>query len=147
MLQSILEQVLMKYLHQSMGLVLKKRNVITCNYLIVGGNSFIGINLALGLLKQGQNVKVFSRHINNFPQNIINEVEFIKGDLANVEDIYKALVNVDIIIYLAATSNVATSIEDVFEDINNSFFLNFMESAKDFLLKNCISIFRRHGLW
>jgi UDP-glucose 4-epimerase len=23
------------------------------NYLIVGGNSFIGINLALGLLKQG----------------------------------------------------------------------------------------------
>ena len=51
------------------------------NYLIVGGNSFIGINLALGLLKQGQNVKVFSRHINNFPQNIVSEVEFIKGDL------------------------------------------------------------------
>ncbi|HDR8464492.1 TPA: UDP-glucose 4-epimerase, partial [Bacillus cereus] len=49
------------------------------NYLIVGGNSFIGINLALGLLEQGQNVKVFSRHINNFPQNIISEVEFIKG--------------------------------------------------------------------
>ena len=24
------------------------------NYLIVGGNSFIGINLALGLLKQGK---------------------------------------------------------------------------------------------
>ncbi|WP_414600518.1 NAD-dependent epimerase/dehydratase family protein [Bacillus cereus] len=100
------------------------------NYLIVGGNSFIGINLALGLLKQGQNVKVFSRHLNNFPQNIISEVEFIKGDLANVEDIYIALANVDIIIYLfiylviylAATSNVATSIEDVFGDINSSFF-------------------------
>lgn len=106
------------------------------NYLIVGGNSFIGINLALGLLKQGQNVKVFSRHINNFPQNIISEVEFIKGDLANVKDIYKALVNVDIIIYLAATSNVATSIEDVFEDINSSFFfLNFMESVKNFPVK------------
>lgn len=58
------------------------------NYLIVGGNSFIGINFALGLLKQGQNAKVFSRHINNFPQNIISEVEFIKGNLANVEDIY-----------------------------------------------------------
>ena len=29
------------------------------NYLIVGGNSFIGINLALGLLKQGQNKKYF----------------------------------------------------------------------------------------
>ncbi len=95
------------------------------NYLIVGGNSFIGINLALGLLKKGQNVKVFSRHINNFPQNIISEVEFIKGDLANV----------DIIIYLAATSNVTTSIEDVFGDINSSFFFNFMESAKNFLLK------------
>ncbi|HDR4514870.1 NAD-dependent epimerase/dehydratase family protein [Bacillus anthracis] len=92
------------------------------NYLIVGGNSFIGINLTLGLLKQGQNTKVFSRHINNFPQNIISEVEFIKGDLANVEDIYKALVNVYIIIYLAATSNVATSIEDIFRDRNSSFF-------------------------
>ncbi|MGN4562413.1 NAD-dependent epimerase/dehydratase family protein [Bacillus cereus group sp. MYBK5-2] len=109
------------------------------NYLIVGGNSFIGINLALGLLKQGQNVKVFSRHINNFPQNIVSEVEFIKGDLKNVEDIYKALVNIDIIIYLAATSNVATSIEDVFGDINSSlFFLNFMESVKDFRIKKII---------
>ncbi|ADK03071.1 hypothetical protein IGW_04439 [Bacillus cereus ISP3191] len=95
------------------------------NYLIVGGNSFIGINLALGLLKQGQNKKVFSRHINKFPQNIISEVEFIKGDLANV----------DIIIYLAATFNVATSIEDVFRDRNSSFFFNFMEIVKNFLLK------------
>lgn len=91
------------------------------------------------LLEQGQNVKVFSRHINNFPQNIISEVEFIKGDLENVEDIYKALVNIDIIIYLAATSNVATSIEDVFGDINSSlFFLNFMESVKDFRIKKII---------
>lgn len=106
------------------------------NYLIVGGNSFIGINLALGLLKQGQNVKVFSRHINNFPQNIISEVEFIKGDLANVKDIYKALVSVDIIIYLAATSNVATSIDDVFGDINSSFFfLTSWKVLKIFLLK------------
>lgn len=110
------------------------------NYLIVGGNSFIGINLALGLLKQGQNVKVFSRHINNFPQNLISDVEFIKGDLANVEDIYKALVNVDIIIYLAATSNVTTSIEDVFGDRNSSFFfLNFLETRSIFC-------FDSHGL-
>ncbi|KLV13956.1 hypothetical protein ABW01_29440 [Bacillus anthracis] len=53
--------------------------------------------------------------------------------------IYKALVNVDIIIYLfiylVATSNVATSIEDVFRDRNSSFFLNFMEIVKNFLLK------------
>ncbi|CUB16413.1 3-beta hydroxysteroid dehydrogenase/isomerase family protein [Bacillus cereus] len=106
------------------------------NYLIVGGNSFIGINLALGLLKQGQNVKVFSRHINNFPQNLICEVEFIKGDLANVEDIYKALVNVDIIIYLAATSNVATSIEDVLEIGTVAFFfLISWKLLKIFLLK------------
>ncbi|PEO21669.1 NAD-dependent epimerase/dehydratase family protein, partial [Bacillus wiedmannii] len=109
------------------------------NYLIVGGNSFIGINLALGLLKQDQNVKVFSRHINNFPQNIISDVEFIKGDLANVEDIYKALVDVDIIIYLAATSNVATSIEDIFGDMNSSFFfLNFMESVKNFPIRRIV---------
>ncbi len=112
--------------------IMRRKN----NYLIVGGNSFIGINLALGLLKQGQNVKVFSRHINNFPQNIISDVEFIKGDLANVEDIYKALVNVDVIIYLAATFNVATSIEDVFGDINSSFFfLTSWKVLKIFLLK------------
>ena len=40
-----------------------------------------------------------------------------------------------IIIYLAATFNVATSIEDVFRDRNSSFFLNFMEIKKNFLLK------------
>ncbi|MFH7834917.1 NAD-dependent epimerase/dehydratase family protein [Bacillus luti] len=109
------------------------------NYLIVGGNSFIGINLTLGLLERGQNVKVFSRRINNFPQNITNEIEFIKGDLENVEDICKALVDVDIIIYLAATSNVATSIEDIFGDIKSSFFfLNFMESVKDFRIKKIV---------
>ena len=44
--------------------------------------------------------------------------------------------NIDIIIYLVMTSNVATSIEDVFGDINSSlFFLNFMESVKDFRIK------------
>ena len=32
----------------------------------------------------------------------------------------------DIIIYLAATSNVATSIEDVFRDRNSSFFFFFL---------------------
>ncbi len=45
----------------------------------------------------------------------------------------------DIIIYLAATSNVATSIEDVFGDINSSFFfLNFMESVKNFPIKKIV---------
>lgn len=50
--------------------------------------------------------------------------------------IYIALANVDIIIYLAATSNVATSIEDVFGDINSSFFfLISWKALKIFLLK------------
>lgn len=44
--------------------------------------------------------------------------------------------NIDIIIYLAATSNVATSIEDVFGDINSSlFFLISWKVLKIFVLK------------
>jgi UDP-glucose 4-epimerase len=108
-------------------------------YLIVGGNSFIGINITQALLREGNYVKVFTRNSEKIPQNILNNVELLKGDLACYEDIKHALTNVDIAIYLASTSNVSTSTNNIFQDTQNIFlFLNFMEIVKNCSIKRII---------
>lgn len=108
-------------------------------YLIIGGTSFIGINLMSGLLKKKYHVKLFTRNNNKLPFNIEPEVEIIKGDLENTYDIKNALDKVDIIIYLASTSNVFTSTKNIFEDNKNiSLFLNLMEVAKHSNIKKII---------
>jgi UDP-glucose 4-epimerase len=107
--------------------------------LIVGGNSFIGINLILGFLKRNIDVKVFSRNTNYFHANILKEVDVMKGDLRNCEDITKALINIDVAIYLASTSNVSTSMSDIFLDNQNvSHFLNFMENVRNSNIKKVV---------
>ncbi|PGZ93591.1 UDP-glucose 4-epimerase [Bacillus pseudomycoides] len=108
-------------------------------YLIIGGNSFIGINITQTLLREGNYVKVFTRNSEKIPQNILKNVELLKGDLACSEDIKHALSNIDIAIYLASTSNVSTSTNNIFQDTQNIIlFLNFMEIVKNCSIKRVI---------
>lgn len=101
-------------------------------YLIIGGAGFLGTNLVLGLLKKGHLVKIFTRNMKKLPYNFSSEVELIQGDLNNREDIKEAVKNIDIIIYLASTSNVFTSTKNIFEDyLNTKLFLNLMEVIKN----------------
>ena len=93
------------------------------NVLITGGAGFIGSNLALKLIDKGYEVTILDNlspqiHSenpdNSYTYNIIKgKVNFIKGDVCNINDWRKSLVNVDVIIHLAAETGTGQSMYEV----------------------------------
>lgn len=87
--------------------------------LITGGAGFIGSNLALRLVEKGHRVVVLDNlapqiHGEN-PQHsptykkILGHVEFIKGDVTSVDDVKKALTDIDMVVHLAAETGTGQS--------------------------------------
>lgn len=93
------------------------------NVLITGGAGFIGSNLALKLINKGYEVTILDNlspqiHSEN-PDNsytyntIKGKVNFIKGDVGSIDDWRKALVNVDVVIHLAAETGTGQSMYEI----------------------------------
>lgn len=72
--------------------------------LVTGGTGFIGSNLVKQLVKNGNKVRIFDNNFrgneNNIKQ-IWNNVEYIKGDIRNLEQVVKATEGIDVIYHLA----------------------------------------------
>lgn len=72
--------------------------------LITGGSGFIGSNLAKTLITQGYQLRIFD---NNFRGNvrrlsaISKSLEFIEGDICDLEKVKKSVEGIDIIYHLA----------------------------------------------
>lgn len=100
------------------------------NVLITGGAGFIGSSLALKLLEKGYSVTVLD---NLSPQihgedgtkselflKIKDKVNFIKGDVINMEDWKKALKGQDVVVHLAAETGTGQSMYEInkYIDVN-----------------------------
>ncbi|TSC88107.1 MAG: UDP-glucose 4-epimerase [Microgenomates group bacterium Gr01-1014_5] len=75
--------------------------------LVTGGAGFIGSHTVDLLLKKGYRVKVLDNlqervHPKGKPKYVSKEAEFIKGDVANPNDLLKGLTGVDAVYHLAA---------------------------------------------
>jgi len=72
--------------------------------LITGGTGFIGSNLVRGLLKRGYQVRVFDNNyrgrLHNL-QDIVDQIEFVEGDIRNFEDVLQAVKGCQDIYHLA----------------------------------------------
>jgi UDP-glucose 4-epimerase len=84
-------------------------------FLVTGGAGFIGSHIAEELVRRGERVRV----IDNFStgkranlQHLIDEIEFIEGDLRDLEAAAKVTEGVDFVIHQAAIPSVPRSIED-----------------------------------
>lgn len=84
--------------------------------LISGGAGFIGLNLSLKLSKRGYEVAILDNlseqvHGKNaeLPSELKGKVDFIRGDVRNVDDWRKALVGVDAVVHLAAETGTGQS--------------------------------------
>lgn len=86
--------------------------------LILGGAGFVGSHTADALLQQGHSVIVFDNltpqvHANGFPSYLSREVEFIRGDVRDLNALKKIVPEADAIYHLAAAVGVGQSMYEI----------------------------------
>lgn len=84
----------------------------------MGGNGFIGSYVTDLLVENGYHVKVFDRTIEENNCNYYN-LEFIKGDFLNLDDLKGAMEDVDYLFHYISFTIPQTSIENPIRDNEN----------------------------
>jgi dTDP-L-rhamnose 4-epimerase len=86
--------------------------------LIVGGAGFVGSHTADALLAQGNEVKVYDNlsdqvHGGGFPAYLSREIEFIGGDVRDLDSLSDAVQGAEVIYHLAAAVGVGQSMYQI----------------------------------
>lgn len=114
-------------------------NLSEYSFLITGGAGFIGSNIVEYLIRFGaKHIRILDNLSNGYYENIkdfltLTNVEFIEGDIRNLETCQKAVEGIDFISHQAALGSVPRSIADPIttNEVNISGFLNMLVAAKD----------------
>ncbi|ODS40541.1 MAG: Vi polysaccharide biosynthesis protein VipB/TviC, partial [Candidatus Altiarchaeales archaeon WOR_SM1_79] len=111
--------------------------------LITGGAGFIGSNIAHRLLEEYYNVKIidnFSTGSKKNIENIIEKVEFVRGDVRDMKLLKSIMEGVDYVLHQAAIPSVQRSINDPVSsnDANVNGTLNVLVAAKDTGVKRVV---------
>src|SRR5947207_15454991 len=112
------------------------------NYLVTGGAGFIGSHLAEELVRRGHAVRVIDSLITGKRQNVahLKSVEFIEGDLADLEVAQKAVNDIDYVLHQAAIPSVPRSVQDPITSnrANVDASLNILVAARDARVKRLV---------
>jgi UDP-N-acetylglucosamine 4-epimerase len=113
--------------------------------LVTGGAGFIGSNTCENLLNEGHDVICLDNFITGRRSNIeklmpLQSFKLIEGDIRNLEDCRKSVINVDIVLHLAALGSVPRSLADPIttNDINITGFLNMIVATRDAGIKRFV---------
>ncbi|GAG89565.1 unnamed protein product, partial [marine sediment metagenome] len=112
-------------------------------YLVTGGAGFIGSNIVEELVKRGENVKVLDNLSEGKIENIepyLNKIEFIKGDIRDIDIVNKAVRGVDYILHQAALRSVPKSMmkPKEYNEVNVGGTLNILIAAKETKVKRVV---------
>ncbi len=109
--------------------------------LIIGGNGFIGSNLADALLRSGHKVTSFDRYPSRY-READPRINYIYGDFANHGEVEEAVKGIDWIFHLAYTTLPATSNEDPMFDVRSNIIdtLQLLEACRKFSVKKVVFI-------
>jgi nucleoside-diphosphate-sugar epimerase len=111
-------------------------------YLVTGGAGFIGSHLVEELARRGERVRVVDSLVTGKRQNIahIHGVEFLHGDLAELEVARRAVDGVDYVLHQAAIPSVPRSVEDPITSnrANIDASLNLLVAARDAKVKRVV---------
>jgi UDP-glucose 4-epimerase len=104
-------------------------------YLITGGAGFIGSNLVSALVHQDQRVRVIDDLSSGKLENlapIVDQIEFVQGDIRDTALIGRLLADCDYVLHLAAVPSVARSVAEpeLTHDVNVNGTLNVFREAK-----------------
>jgi len=83
-------------------------------YLVTGGAGFIGSHLSEELVRRGERVRVVDSLITGKRANLahVPGVEFLEGDLSDVDVAHRAVAGVDYVLHQAAIPSVPRSVSD-----------------------------------
>jgi nucleoside-diphosphate-sugar epimerase len=111
-------------------------------YLVTGGAGFIGSHLVEELVRRGETVRVVDSLITGKRQNLAHlpAVEFLEGDLADVEVARRAVAGVDYVLHQAAIPSVPRSVQDPITSnrANIDASLNVLVAARDAGVKRLV---------
>lgn len=112
------------------------------NVSIIGGAGFIGSNLAEHFIKAGDRVTVLdnlsrpgggaARNIGQLLSRFGDQFVFLKGDVRDMGQVFKAVRKSDVVLNLAAQTAMTWSLDDPFEDFETNALgmLNVLEAAR-----------------
>lgn len=109
--------------------------------LIIGGNGFIGTNLADALIASGHKVTSFDRYPSRY-READPRINYVYGDFANLGDVQEAVKGNDWVYHLAYTTLPASSNEDPTFDVRSNVIdtLQLLESCREHSVKKIIFI-------
>jgi nucleoside-diphosphate-sugar epimerase len=111
-------------------------------YLVTGGAGFIGSHLCTELVRRGETVRVVDSLITGKRENLaqLPQVEFIEGDLADLDVAYRSVKGVDYVLHQAAIPSVPRSVEDPITSnrANVDASLNLLVAARDARVKRVV---------
>lgn len=101
--------------------------------LVTGGCGFIGSNLIPRLLELGVKVRVFDNFSRPAVVGFVSpDVDIVRGDIRNFDDLQSAVEGVDAVVHLAAFGSVVESIDEPSEnfDINARGTFNVLRASQ-----------------
>jgi nucleoside-diphosphate-sugar epimerase len=111
-------------------------------YLVTGGAGFIGSHLTEELIRRGERVRVVDSLITGNRANLahVQGVDFVEGDLAELDVATRAVRGVDYVLHQAAIPSVPRSVEDPITSnrANIDSTLNVLVAARDAGVKRVV---------
>ena len=86
--------------------------------LVTGGAGFVGSHLVDALLREGHTVRVFDNlspqvHPHGMPSYLARDVEFMQGDMRDLNAVARSLADIDVIFHKAAAVGVGQSMYEI----------------------------------
>ena len=89
------------------------------NILITGGTGFLGVHLVKKLNILGYNTRLLIRESSDIsPFQDLNKIDYIIGDVNNIESLNNAVDSIDLIYHLAAYTRMWAKNKSIFEETN-----------------------------
>jgi nucleoside-diphosphate-sugar epimerase len=105
------------------------------SYLVTGGAGFIGSHLAEELIRRKERVRVVDNLVTGNRRNLagFGPVEFLEGDLADIEVARRAMDGIDYVLHQAAIPSVPRSVSDPITSNRSNIdaTLNVLVAARD----------------
>src|SRR5712692_10552745 len=105
-------------------------------YLVTGGAGFIGSHISERLVREGHRVRVLDDLSSGKEANlesVASEIELVKGDIRDAQQVNEATKGVDIVFHEAALGSVPRSVADpvTTHEVNITGTLNVLLAARD----------------